>query len=52
MCSGLNVMRYSPTELHHEFGNAFELLDSRSETHLTPFGKEQKFIYCFCQKSS
>jgi ubiquinone/menaquinone biosynthesis C-methylase UbiE len=49
-CSGLDVMRYSPHSLHHEFGGNFELVDNRSETHLTPFGTQQKFIYCYCRK--
>ena len=49
-CSGLEVMRYSPENLHGEFGSGFELVDSTYETHHTPFGKEQKFIYCYCRK--
>jgi ubiquinone/menaquinone biosynthesis C-methylase UbiE len=49
-CSGLEVMRYSPESLHGEFGNGFELVDSTYETHHTPFGTEQKFIYCYCRK--
>ncbi len=49
-CSGLDVMRYSPDSLHHEFGEDFELIESRSENHLTPFGTQQKFIYCYCRK--
>lgn len=49
-CSGLEVMRYSPESLHAEFGEGFEVLDSTHETHQTPFGTEQKFIYCYCRK--
>ncbi|MCK6540608.1 MAG: class I SAM-dependent methyltransferase [Anaerolineales bacterium] len=49
-CSGLEVMRYSPESLHSEFGSGFELADSVRETHHTPFGTEQKFIYCYCRK--
>ena len=49
-CSGLEVMRYGPESLHDEFGPGFELKDSRRETHHTPFGTEQKFIYCYCRK--
>ncbi len=48
-CSGLNVSRYSPDSLHHEFGEDFQLLTSTRETHVTPFGTEQKFIYCYCR---
>ena len=49
-CSGLQVVRYSPKSLHAEFGNGFDLVDSTRETHQTPFGTEQKFIYCYCRK--
>lgn len=49
-CSGLEVERYSPESLHEEFGEGFELRDSRRETHHTPFGTQQKFIYCYCRK--
>lgn len=49
-CSGLEVVRYSPESLHDEFGKGFELKASTRETHHTPFGTEQKFIYCYCRK--
>ena len=49
-CSGLEVVRYSPETLHDEFGVGFELKDSSRETHHTPFGTEQKFVYCYCRK--
>ena len=49
-CSGLEVMRYSSESLHGEFGTGFDLIDSTNETHQTPFGTEQKFIYCYCRK--
>jgi ubiquinone/menaquinone biosynthesis C-methylase UbiE len=49
-CSGLPVMRYSTQALHAEFGQPFELLGSEPELHLTPAGKEQKFVYCFCKR--
>jgi SAM-dependent methyltransferase len=48
-CSGLEVARYSPAELHGEFGNQFNLLEHYRETHHTPFGTEQQFIYCLCR---
>jgi hypothetical protein len=44
-------MRYSPERLHSEFGDEFEVVDSTHETHHTPFGTEQKFIYCYCRKA-
>jgi 2-polyprenyl-3-methyl-5-hydroxy-6-metoxy-1,4-benzoquinol methylase len=49
-CSGLDVMRYSPPQLHAEFGDGFKLLESVRETHHTPFGTNQQFVYCLCQK--
>jgi ubiquinone/menaquinone biosynthesis C-methylase UbiE len=48
-CSGLPVVRYEPESLRDEFGDSFTLLDSTRETHHTPFGTEQKFIYCYCR---
>jgi SAM-dependent methyltransferase len=51
-CSGLPVMRYTPDELHAEFGNAFTLLAHEEQLHHTPFGTDQQFIYCMCRKSA
>jgi 2-polyprenyl-3-methyl-5-hydroxy-6-metoxy-1,4-benzoquinol methylase len=51
-CSGLEVVRYSADSLHEEFGDDFELVESTNELHQTPFGTEQKFIYCYCRKGS
>tara|TARA_R110002096_G_scaffold82336_5_gene191632 strand:+ start:1939 stop:2565 length:627 start_codon:yes stop_codon:yes gene_type:complete len=45
-CSGLPVMRYTASELHNEFGGRFDMLDQITESHYTPDGNEQKFIYC------
>ena len=49
-CSGLPVKRYSANELHAEFGEPFQLLGHEKESHHTPGGIEQKFVYCFCRK--
>lgn len=49
-CSGLPVMRYSAEELHAEFGQQFQLLRHERESHRTPGGNEQKFVYCVCRK--
>ena len=49
-CSGLEVMRYDPEGLHDEFGDSFDLVNSTRETHHTPLGTEQRFIYCYCRK--
>lgn len=50
-CSGLEVVRYSADSLHDEFGDDFQLADTMSEAHHTPFGTEQKFTYCYCRKA-
>ena len=47
-CSGLPVVRYAPGELHAEFGGDFELLEHLTESHLTPAGAVQQFVYCHC----
>lgn len=50
-CSGLPVMRYTAEELHSEFGQPFQLIDHKKESHYTPNGSEQKFVYCLCNKA-
>ncbi len=47
-CSGLPVARYSPAELHAQFGEEFVLRRSVDEEHRTPMGTTQKFVYCMC----
>jgi ubiquinone/menaquinone biosynthesis C-methylase UbiE len=49
-CSGLEVVRYSSETMHDEFGAEFKLISSLNETHETPFGTTQEFIYCYCRK--
>ncbi len=48
-CSGLAVRRYDPEALHAEFGDDFRLKESARETHCTPGGSEQRFVYCYCR---
>lgn len=48
-CSGLDVVRYSRDAMHAEFGKTFVLVDSVEETHNTPFGTGQEFVYCYCR---
>lgn len=48
-CSGLEVARYSPDQLHAQFGSDFQLLESVREEHHTPTGLVQPFIYCMCR---
>jgi SAM-dependent methyltransferase len=47
-CSGLEVVRYDADALHGEFGAAFRLVEHRTESHQTPGGAIQQFIYCYC----
>ncbi|MDR4508375.1 MAG: class I SAM-dependent methyltransferase [Candidatus Brocadiaceae bacterium] len=49
-CSGLDVQRYSPEKMKNELGDSFELINSVSEVHVTPWDKEQKFMYCYFKK--
>lgn len=49
-CSGLDIARYTPEELHREFGADYRLVRSVTEDHVTPAGKHQEFIYCYCRK--
>jgi ubiquinone/menaquinone biosynthesis C-methylase UbiE len=49
-CSGLPVMRYSADALHSEFGASFALVAQEKETHETPSGLVQQFLYCYCRK--
>lgn len=48
-CSGLDVVRYDAESLQREFGINFRLLGSSKELHLTPFGTNQQFLYCYCK---
>lgn len=48
-CSGLQVARYDAASLHGQFGAKFRLLESQRETHKTPFGTAQQFVYCYCK---
>jgi hypothetical protein len=48
-CSGLEVARYDPDELHAEFGSDFRLLESAKEEHVTPWGTVRPFTYCMCR---
>src|SRR5262245_3535495 len=48
-CSGLPVVRYDATGIHAQFGHDFERVGSNEETHHTPWGTEQEFVYCYCR---
>jgi 2-polyprenyl-3-methyl-5-hydroxy-6-metoxy-1,4-benzoquinol methylase len=49
-CSDLPVMRYSADGLLAQFGYSFTLLNHSKETHHTPSGKVQQFVYCYFRK--
>ena len=51
-CSGLPVMRYSAKGLHAQFGSPFTLIKHEQESHHTPSGMVQKFVYCYCRTVS
>ena len=44
-CSGLSVCQYNAKMLAAEFGVSFQLVREVAETHVTPAGKTQAFIY-------
>lgn len=49
-CSGLDISQYSSEELNDVFGDKFELLESFTEEHVTPFETSQDFIYTIWRK--
>ncbi len=51
-CSGLPVMRYSVGSLQSALGDDFILQRHRHETHRTPSGLEQAYVYCQFQKAA
>lgn len=51
-CSGLEVVRYDAEGIHREFGDRFEKIDSVREVHVTPWGSEQEFVYCYCLRAT
>jgi SAM-dependent methyltransferase len=49
-CSGLPVQRYSAHGLAAAFGSGFALRSHHGETHCTPGGATQAFVYCHLQR--
>ena len=45
-CSGLDVVRYSHATLSRELGDEYELVQTAEETHTTPSGGSQAFLFC------
>ena len=44
-CSGLDIVQYDAEKLMGELGKGFDLVEERSEVHITPAKKDQKFVY-------
>ena len=44
-CSGLPVRRSSAEDLARDLGDSFELIDSTTEVHTTPWGAVQRFTW-------
>lgn len=51
-CSGLEVARFDADAIHDAFGTGFEKVGAAEERHLTPWGSEQAFVYCYCRVRS
>ena len=51
-CSGLPVQRYGPETLSQTLGDDFEVLGFQQETHHTPTGATQQFLYGHFQRRS
>jgi SAM-dependent methyltransferase len=51
-CSGLPVQRYSIEGLCAELGEAFDLINSQQEAHLTPSGATQQFVYVHLRRKT
>lgn len=51
-CSGLDIVQYDSEKLIAELGEDFKLIAEKSEIHITPANKEQKFSYFYFTKKS
>ena len=49
-CSGLTITQYSEEELKKLFGKYFQNIKCFEDTHETPWGSKQDFIYCGFKK--
>lgn len=45
-CSGLNVRRYSKSQLQQQLDGGFQKVRCVTEDHQTPFGTTQNFLFC------
>lgn len=51
-CSGLSIAQYSEEDLKNLFGKFFKNITCFEDTHQTPWGSKQDFIYCGFKKIS
>lgn len=52
MCSGLPVRRYGHDELRAAMGSGFTVVASERESHVTPNGGEQLFIWLVATRTA
>jgi hypothetical protein len=50
MCSGLPVKRYSADDFKAVMGAGFNVVETRSEQHVTPSGGTQSFQWTLAQR--
>lgn len=44
-CSGLETLRCTPQDIERELGGSVRLVEARTESHRTPSGVDQQFVY-------
>jgi len=49
-CSGLKITQYSQDDLKNLFGKYFQNIKCFEDTHKTPWGSDQNFVYCGFKK--
>lgn len=49
-CSGLNISQYDIEDFNELFSDSFELIETFTEDHTTPFDTTQNFIYSVWRK--
>ncbi len=52
MCSGLPVNRQSTESIENLFGDAFQILESFTEDHITPANKIQNYLFSVLKKKN
>lgn len=49
-CSGLSVTRYDADGIYAVLETGFDKVAEACETHMTPQGNPQSFVYCLCRR--